>query len=80
MPLVEVKVIEGVFSQDQKRQIVEGVTEAMVAVEGEALRGVTWVLVEEIRSGQWGIGGRSLTTDDVKALSAAQPARDARSA
>jgi 4-oxalocrotonate tautomerase len=74
MPLVQVSVIEGVFSQDQKRQIVERVTEAMVAVEGEAMRGVTWVLVEEVRSGQWGIGGRRLTTDDVKALSAPAPA------
>jgi 4-oxalocrotonate tautomerase len=68
MPLVEVKVIEGVFSGDQKRQIIEGVTEAMVAIEGESLRGVTWVLVEEVRSGAWGIGGRGLTTQDVQAL------------
>ena len=74
MPLVQVSVIEGVFSQDQKRQIVEGVTEAMVAVEGEGMRGVTWVIVEEVRSGQWGIGGRALSTADVKALSATAPA------
>lgn len=69
MPLVQVTVIEGVFSQDQKRQIVEGVTEAMVAIEGEGMRGVTWVLVDEVRSGQWGIGGRAVTASDVKALS-----------
>ena len=68
MPLVEVKVIEGVFSEDKKRQIVEGLTEAMVAIEGERLRGVTWVVVEEVRSGEWGIGGRGLTTQDVQAL------------
>ena len=68
MPLVEVKVIEGVFSGDQKRQIIEGVTEAMVAIEGESLRSVTWVLVQEVRSGEWGIGGRGLTTQDVQAL------------
>ncbi len=70
MPLVQVKVLEGVFSNDKKRQIVEGVTEAMVAVEGENMRGVTWVLVEEVRSGDWGIGGRALSTDDVLALAA----------
>ena len=74
MPLVQVSVIEGVFSQDQKVQIVEGVTEAMVAIEGEGMRGVTWVIVEEVRSGHWGIGGRALSTADVKALSAAAPA------
>jgi 4-oxalocrotonate tautomerase len=74
MPLVQVTVLEGVFSQDQKRQIVEGVTEAMVAVEGEGMRGVTWVLVDELRSGQWGIRGRVLTANDIKALSAESPA------
>jgi 4-oxalocrotonate tautomerase len=71
MPLVEVKVIEGVFSEDKKRQIVEGLTEAMVAIEGERLRGVTWVLVEEVRSGDWGIGGRAITTEDVQTLAGA---------
>jgi 4-oxalocrotonate tautomerase len=70
MPLVEVKVMEGVFSQDKRRQIVEGVTEAMVAIEGEGLRGVTWVLVEEVRSGDWGIGGRPISTEDVQTLAA----------
>lgn len=73
MPLVQVKVIQGVFSEGQKRQIVEGVTEAMVAIEGEAMRGVTWVLVEEVLSGDWGIGGNPLTTDDVLALAAGSP-------
>jgi 4-oxalocrotonate tautomerase len=70
VPFVNVKVIEGVFDADEKRQIVEGVTEAMVAVEGENMRGVTWVVVEEVRSGDWGIGGRALTTEDVRALAA----------
>ena len=70
MPLVEVKVIEGVFSEEKRRQIVEGLTEAMVAIEGEGLRGVTWVLVEEVRSGEWGIGGRPITTEDVRSLAA----------
>jgi 4-oxalocrotonate tautomerase len=70
MPLVNVKVIEGVFGDDEKRQIVEGVTEAMVAVEGESMRGVTWVIVEEIKSGDWGMGGRPLSTEDVRALAA----------
>jgi len=40
----------------------------MVAIEGEATRGVTWVRVIDVPSGQWGIGGKALTADDVKAL------------
>jgi 4-oxalocrotonate tautomerase len=70
MPLVNVKLIEGVFSPEQKQQIVRGLTEAMVAIEGENMRQVTWVVVEEVHSGDWGIAGQPLTTADVKALAA----------
>jgi len=63
-----VKIIEGVFGDDEKRQIVEDVTEAMVAIEGENMRGVTWVVVEEVHSGDWGIGGTPLRNQDVRAL------------
>ena len=70
MPLVQVKLIEGVFSEAQKRQMIEALTETMVAIEGEALRGVTWVVVEEVKSGDWGIGGKALTAGDVKILAA----------
>ncbi len=47
-------------------------TDAMVAIEGEAMRPVTWVVVEEVKSGDWGIGGQAMTAADVQAL-AAQP-------
>ena len=70
MPLINVKVIEDVFTPEQKRQIVERLTDAMVAIEGEAMRGVTWVVVEDVKSGDWGIGGQALTTEDVHALAA----------
>ena len=70
MPFVNVKLIEGVFDADQKREIVERLTETMVEIEGENMRQVTWVVVEEVRSGDWGIGGNALTTEDVKALAA----------
>ena len=70
MPLINVKVIEGVFSGPQKQEIVKELTEAMVRVEGENMRPVTWVVVEEVRSGDWGIGGNTLTTEAVKALAA----------
>jgi len=70
MPLINVKVIEGVFSGPQKQNIVKELTDAMVRVEGENMRQVTWVVVEEVRSGDWGIGGNTLTTEAVKALAA----------
>ena len=70
MPLVNVKIIEGVFSDSQKQEIVKKLTDAMVTIEGENMRQVTWVIVEEVKSGDWGIGGKTLTTNDVKALAA----------
>ncbi len=73
MPLVNVKVIEGVFDEAQKREMVRKLTDTMVEIEGENMRGVTWVVVEEVKSGDWGIGGQPLATADVKALAAGQP-------
>ena len=70
MPFVNVKLIEGVFDADQKREIVERLTETMVGIEGENMREVTWVVLEEVRSGDWGMGGKTLSTEDVKALAA----------
>jgi 4-oxalocrotonate tautomerase len=72
MPFVNVKVIEGVFSTAQKQDIVRKVTDAMVEVEGENMRAVTWVVVEEVASGDWGIAGTPMHTGDVKALAAGQ--------
>ena len=74
MPLINVKLIENVFTPDHKREIVERLTDAMVSIEGENMRPVTWVIVEEVSSGDWGIGGKALTTEDVKALAAGVPA------
>jgi len=73
MPLIEVKLIEGVFSPKQKQEMVTKLTDAMVSIEGENMRGVTTVIVEEVKSGDWGIGGKMLTTADVKSLAAGKP-------
>jgi 4-oxalocrotonate tautomerase len=70
MPFIQVKVIENVFSDEQKEQIVRELTDAMVKIEGENMRPVTWCVVEEVRSGSWAIAGNPLTTADVLALAA----------
>lgn len=74
MPLIQVKLIENVFSPAQKKEIIERLTDAMVEVEGENMRSVTWVTLEEVQSGDWGIAGNALRTEDVKALQAGVPA------
>jgi len=70
MPLVNVKCIEGVFSDSQKQEMVKKLTDTMVSIEGENMRQVTLVVIEEVKSGHWGIGGTPLTTEDVLALAA----------
>jgi 4-oxalocrotonate tautomerase len=74
VPLIHVKVIKGVFTAPQRQEIVKRLTDAMVEVEGENMRGVTWVFIEESKSGDWGLGGNLLTTEAVKALAAGVPA------
>lgn len=68
MPFVNVKLVKGVFDADQKREMITKLTETMVGIEGEAMRQVTWVTIDEVESGDWGIGGHPLTTQDVKDL------------
>ena len=68
MPMVQVHAIKGVFSPEQKREVIQRVTDAMVSVEGENMRSVTWVTFNEVESGDWAIGGQCLKTEDVHAL------------
>jgi 4-oxalocrotonate tautomerase len=73
MPLINVKLIEGVFTPEQKAEMAEKLTETMVEIEGENMRGVTWCVIEEVKSGDWAVGGQCLTTEAVQALAAGQP-------
>ncbi len=68
MPLVNVKLIEGVFTPAQKQEMIRKLTDTMVAIEGEAMRPVTWVIIDDVKSGDWAVGGKPLNTADVKAL------------
>ena len=72
MPLMEIHLIKNVVNPEQKRQIIKKLTDAMVLIEGENMRDVTWVKISEVTSGEWGIGCQSLTTEAVKDLAAGQ--------
>jgi len=76
MPLINVKLIEGVFNSTQKQEMIRRLTDTMVSIESENMRPVTWVVVEEVKSGEWGIGGNPLTTSDVKVLAAGGQKRE----
>ena len=68
MPLVDIQLIKGVFTPEQKVSMITKVTDAMVSIEGEPMRSVTWVRVKEIESGDWAIGGQPLTAAAVRAM------------
>jgi 4-oxalocrotonate tautomerase len=70
MPLINVKLIEGVFTPAQKKEMITGLTNAMVSIEGENMRPVTVVIIEEVRSGEWGFGGQAMTTEAVQEMAA----------
>lgn len=75
MPFINLKVMGGVLSQDQRTEIAERLTDAFVAVAGEPARQVTWVVVEEVGgAGDWTMGGNAVTTEAVKELLAGTPA------
>ena len=68
MPLVTVKMFKEELNADQSKQLIDKITDAVTAVTSEKLRPATWVVIEEVKDGQWGIGGKALALDDVKAM------------
>jgi 4-oxalocrotonate tautomerase len=61
MPIVTIKVIEDVFRPDQKEMMIKEVTDAMVRVTGEEKRDSNWVIIEEVKLGDWAIGGKAVS-------------------
>lgn len=74
MPYINCRVMEGVLSDDDKSEIAERITETFVSVVGEPVRGLTWVVIDDISSGELTIGGRPITTEGVKEVLAGVPA------
>ena len=68
MPLVQIKGIGGYLTPDQKKEMISKVTDAVLSVEGEGLRDVTWVSIEDVQPGSWGVGGKPVTDADLRKL------------
>lgn len=66
MPIINVKLVEGAFRADQKHELLSKLTDAVEAVY-PGLRDVTFVTIEEVKGGDWGIGGQSITAQTVAA-------------
>ena len=58
MALVTIEVVKDVFTAEQKAEMIRRVTDAMISVEGEAMRQVTWVRLNEVD--HWAVGGKLL--------------------
>lgn len=74
MPLVQITGVGGYLTLEQKQEIIRKVTDAVVSVEGEGLRSVTWVTIQDVQPGAWGVGGSPVTDDDLRAMSASTSA------
>ena len=74
MPIIDVKVMEGVLTSQQKQQIARGMTDVFAEVVGSRARPVTWVVIQDVASGQWTMGGDPVTTEGVKELLRGEPA------
>jgi 4-oxalocrotonate tautomerase len=61
MPFVQVKLIKGVLAPQEKQELITKITEAFIEGEGEHKPPVTFVVVDETRSGNWGIGSKFMT-------------------
>ncbi|MCC7428694.1 MAG: 4-oxalocrotonate tautomerase family protein [Alphaproteobacteria bacterium] len=74
MPLVQIKGVGNYLTLDQKQEMIRKVTDAVVSVEGEGLRQVTWVTIEDVQPGAWGVGGKPVYDNDLRAMSAPKAA------
>ncbi len=66
MPFIDVKILEGVLTESQQHALIAELTDAVVRVGGEGMRPMTRCVIQEIRSGLWGVAGRPLTTEQAR--------------
>ena len=69
MPLVQIKGVGGYLTLEEKQTLISRVTDALLSVEGEGLRDVTWVTIEDVEPGAWGVGGNPVTVDVLRGMS-----------
>ncbi len=74
MPLINIEVIENVFTSAQKKEMIEKVSETLIKIEGEALRPYTVVRIAEVKESDYAVGGKTLTAADVHGLQRAKAA------
>ena len=74
MPLIRATLVENAITPEQKQDLISRITDAVATVYGDHMRPNIWVLIEEIKSGQFGAAGQGITTEQMRALIAGEPA------
>jgi 4-oxalocrotonate tautomerase len=74
MPLVRMTLMRDAVSGEDRQELIARFTDAAAAVLGQDIRPYVWVLLDEVGSGDWGIGGHPITRDDVAAIRQGAPA------
>lgn len=60
MPLVNIKITKDGATTEQKAKVIKGVTQLLADVLGKNPQ-TTFVIIEEVETDNWGIGGESVT-------------------
>jgi 4-oxalocrotonate tautomerase len=68
MTFVKITAVEDIFTVEQKQQMMKGITDVVVAVQGEKMRPIIWVVFEDVKGGEWAIGGNFIGPAEVKAV------------
>jgi len=68
VPLIEVNVFEDELTQDQTTALIHKLTDAVTTIVSPKIRDVVWVVVHEIKSGNWGAGGKPMGVDDIRKM------------
>ena len=71
MPLIQVTTMQEVFTPAQKQELITKFTDVLVALQGEWIRPATVVVIDEVSSGHFGIGGQAITIEAVRAMAGA---------
>ncbi len=60
MPFVNIRITKEGATPDQKKQLIKGVTDLLADVLGKNPK-TTFVIIDEVETDNWGIGGESVT-------------------
>ncbi|WFS63422.1 4-oxalocrotonate tautomerase family protein [Pseudodesulfovibrio thermohalotolerans] len=60
MPFVNIRITKEGATADQKKRLIQGVTDLLADVLGKNPK-TTFVIIDEVDTDNWGIGGESVT-------------------